>query len=43
MLATDDGFVDVRQVVEADLLRRFPDFPPRNDAAVTIYVMAAAL
>jgi len=25
------GFTDVRRVTEADLLKRFPSFPPRND------------
>lgn len=25
------GFVGIQRVVEAELLKRFPDFPPRND------------
>jgi hypothetical protein len=41
-LLHETGFTNVKLVGEADLLRRFPEFPPRNDDPVTIYVMAVA-
>lgn len=34
------GFSDVREIAEADLLERFPDFPVRNDDIQTLYVTA---
>lgn len=37
---TTAGFVDVRQVVEADLLERFPEFPARQDDRQSLYVRA---
>lgn len=34
------GFSSCRRVVEADLLERFPDLPPRNDDVQALYVTA---
>lgn len=34
------GIVDVKCETEADLLKRFPGFPPRNDDLQAIYVLA---
>jgi hypothetical protein len=41
-LLEKSGFVDVRQVREADLLHRFPGFPERGDDCHSIYVTAVA-
>ena len=35
---TQAGFFQIERVVEADLLKRFPDFPPRNDDFETLCV-----
>jgi predicted SAM-dependent methyltransferase len=37
---TKAGFQQCVRVVEADLLKRFPEFPPRNDDYVSLYVRA---
>jgi predicted SAM-dependent methyltransferase len=42
-LLHETGFTNVKLIVEADLLTRFPTFPPRNDDLVTIYVKALAI
>ena len=34
------GFCECRRVSEANFLRRFPEFPPRNDDSVSLYVSA---
>jgi|GEM_PF-438137 len=34
------GFIDCTQVAEADLLHRFPEFPPRHDENHTLYMCA---
>ncbi len=34
------GFVEVQKSSEAEFNRRFPEFPPRNDDAVALYVKA---
>lgn len=34
------GFTGIEKVVEADLLRRFPEFPSRDDDLQTLYVRA---
>jgi len=34
------GFTWIKQVEEADLLSRFPDFPPRNDGKESLYIQA---
>jgi predicted SAM-dependent methyltransferase len=34
------GFIECDRVTEADLLRRFPEFPARNDENHTIYIRA---
>lgn len=36
------GYESVTRVSEEDLLNRFPEFPPRNDEAQTLYVKARA-
>jgi predicted SAM-dependent methyltransferase len=36
------GFVDCQRVTESDFLRRFPEFPPRNDDRYCLYVKSAA-
>lgn len=36
------GYEGVRRVSEEDLLSRFPEFPPRNDEAHSLYVKAYA-
>ncbi|MEI6702328.1 MAG: methyltransferase domain-containing protein [Deltaproteobacteria bacterium] len=34
------GFIDCSRVTEADLLKRFPEFPARNDGNHTLYIRA---
>ncbi|MBI1286901.1 MAG: methyltransferase domain-containing protein [Flavobacteriales bacterium] len=34
------GFSDIKEIDEATLLKRFPEFPPRNDGFVCMYVKA---
>ncbi len=36
------GFRDCRRVNEAEMLRRFPEFPARNDDSFSLYVTAVA-
>lgn len=38
----ESGFIDVRRVVESDLLLRFPEFQSRKDDRQSIYVRAVA-
>lgn len=37
------GFGKVKRIKEKDLLKRFPEFPPRNDDYSTLYVRAVAV
>jgi hypothetical protein len=37
---TESGFVEIQRVEEADLLARFPEFPPRHDELQSLYVRA---